>query len=299
MRIFIFRFLAFSLIFISFVSILYVFSDLYLKNRMKYFLGISNNITIVFAGDSNVECDINDHEIPNSINIAQSGEAYMYSYFKLKSMLKFNKQIKVVYLSFSFHTLDKETDQIRLFDDEVLIEKNKFYNYLLETPERELLFTKNPKSYLLGIRDFTVENLKTIGKSYSSGKMINFGGYKYLDRNKLQENIKINNSRPNVPFHFQRGEYQIDYLNRISALCHQNNIKLILINTPKHKSYTESIKPHIKFYKQIFKNVLEKDSLLDFSQMSFSDSCFADVSHLNYKGASIFSKFLKTKIHPN
>jgi len=81
-----------SLLFLSYHSI---------KSIKPKLLKIENNIRFVFAGDSNVECDVNDNMISNSINIAQSGEAYLFTFAKLRSFLEYNPQIKTI--SWGFH----------------------------------------------------------------------------------------------------------------------------------------------------------------------------------------------------
>lgn len=297
MRYLVLRISIFAVAFILFIGSMYIISDLYLNLRKQYFLKLKSNINIVFAGDSNIECAVNDSLIPNSVNIAQGGEAYLYTYVKLKSLLKYNKQIKTVFLGFSFHTLNQSREKTWLFEEDFVLEKNKYYNYLLGNRERSLIFRTSPKIYVQGIRDYTFTNFISVAKSYYSKNIINFGGYKFLDRNKLQENIKLNKSKPDSVFHFEEGKYQIEYLKRISDLCKENKIKLILLNAPKHITLTKSFNYNKSDYGFAVSSILENDSLLDLSSLYFQDSCYADVTHLNYKGARIFSELLSEKIY--
>lgn len=294
---FILRISLFIIAFIAFASALYIVSDICINFRKQHFLALKKNITIIFSGDSNIECAINDSLIPHSINIAQSGEAYLYTYVKLKALLEYNKQIKTIFVGFSFHTLDKSYDDLWLFDNEFVIEKNKSYNYLLGLNEKKIIFMNNPKSYLQGITECIKENFVVIGKSYFSGTINNFGGYRYLVRDKLQKNIALIDSLKKNDFHFDEGKNQIKYVKLISDLCRQNNVKLILLNVPKHKVYTKSFNYNIKDYGMTVQSVLMQDSLLDLSAMPLNDSCYGDVTHLNYKGAIVFSRYLNARIH--
>ena len=61
---------------------LILLSDFAVKKRKPELLHISNQIDMVFSGDLHVECSVNDFVFANSLNIAQSGEAYLT--FKLK-----------------------------------------------------------------------------------------------------------------------------------------------------------------------------------------------------------------------
>jgi hypothetical protein len=297
MKRFISRVSIFIILFVSFVGSLYILSDIYLNQRKQYFLKLNSNVRMIFAGDSNVECAINDSIILNSTNIAESGEAYLYTYSKLKALFDYNNQINTVFLGFSFSDIEKGTEDRWLFDNGSIIEKNKSYNYLLDYPERALILKGNPKSYIQGIRDYTMANIIAILKSYRPNKNIDFGGYKYLIRDKLQENIKRYNSSKD--YAFQEGKYQVKYLRMISELCHQKSVKLILFNAPKHKYYTSTINPDLKKRWISIRNSLENDSLLDISSISLPDSCYGDLTHLNYKGAKIISKYLNEKISLN
>ncbi len=293
MKQFILRISLLIIILVSFISFLYLISDFYLNYRKQYFLKLKSNIDIVFAGDSHVECALNDSLIPNTINIAHSGEAYMYTYVKLKTLLKYNPQIKTIFLSFSPYKLDKKMEDLWLFNDEFVIEKNKSLNYLLTWQERKLIFENNPKIYLEGIRDYTISNFTAIIKSYLLKKLINFGGYKFLVRDELQENISKNDTARHN--HFEKGIYQLKYLVLISELCHQKSVKLILIDTPKYKTFKTD--KNITLYWDSVSKITRFDSVLDVSRMFYPDSYYGDVTHLNYKGAEVFSKYLKEKIY--
>lgn len=291
---------AFFIILVSlFLSVSYFLADFLIKQREQKLLKIKDDIKIVFAGDSNVECAVNDSLISNSINIAQSGEAYLYTYVKLKSLLEYNDQINTVFLGFSFVDLIKDTEERWLFRDDFVIEKIKTYNYLLNNSEKFLIIKNNPKAYLTGTKESIISNFFSFLKSYTSevpkGKILNFGGYERVVLDKLQEDIKLNAfSEQNI----EMGLLQEKYLKIISFLCQQKSIKLILINTPKHQYYSTRFNKGIKNNWFLVRNSLSQDSLLDLSSLSMPDSCFYDMDHLNYKGAKIFSDYLNNILHP-
>jgi len=297
MRRFIVNCALFIILVLAFLMGSYILADSSIKQRKQELLKIRDDIKIVFAGDSNVECAINDSLIPNSINIAQSGEAYMYSYVKIKSLLEYNDQINTIFLGFSYLDLIKDTEERWLFKDEFVIEKIRTYNYLLSNSEKSLIIKKNPKAYLIGTKECIISNFLSFLKSYSSeilkGKIINFGGYERVVLDKLQEDIKINAFSEQL---FEKGLLQEEYLKRISFICQQKSIKLILINTPKHQYYSTRFNKEIKNNWLLVRNSLSQDSLLDLSTLTMPDSCFYDMDHLNYKGAIIFSSYLNSKL---
>ena len=66
---------------------------------------LSKGTKILIIGDSHVECAINDDLFENSINFAQSGDNYMYSFTKLKAFKENNPDLKQVILSYSYFNI--------------------------------------------------------------------------------------------------------------------------------------------------------------------------------------------------
>lgn len=279
---------------------LFLLSDLAIKQRKDQLLEIGDDINIVFAGDSNVECAINDSLIENSINIAQSGEAYMYSYIKIRSVLESNDQIKTIFIGVSPGNLSRETEVRWLFRDDFVIEKITLYNYLMHLNEKMLIIKQNPKAYFKGLSKSVTGNFQTVINTVFSGshdgRIINFGGYEYLVRDKLQEALKMHLSTP-PNSKFERGLIQEKYLKMISDLCLQKSIKLVLLNTPKYYRYDAIDDESERLNWLSCLKSLPAGSLLDLSTLNLPDSCYADLNHLNYRGARIFSEFLNEKLH--
>lgn len=292
------KLLLFILIISSLVTGIVILSDFMIKSRMRHLLPLCKEICYVFAGNSTIECAVDNRRIKHTVNIAQAGEAYMYTYGKLKALLSENEQIKTVFLSFSFADILMEKEESWLFSDYFIIEKVQYYNHLLEKPEKELLLCKNPRAYIKGVIKSAVRNSESVLLSYrrtdNAVSIPNFGGYKHLDRDKLDADpgLEMNGSTAQSP-------YQIKYLKLISELCHERSVLLILLNPPKHKSYTSSVNKEIKDNWTNVRESLAADSLLDLSEFTLHDSCYADLSHLNYRGARIFSDHLDSLLNPD
>jgi hypothetical protein len=298
MQQFLIKTILFIILVISITTGIYLLSDFSLKQRKQNLLKIGDDINIIFAGDSNVEGAVNDSLISNSMNIAQSGEAYLYTYVKLRNLLEYNSQISTIYLGFSFQDLLKSTEERWLFQDQFVIEKIKYYNYLLGNPEKTMIIKHNLISFLRGSVESILNNFMVLLKSYSSEglnrKIINFGGYEYIEKYKLQEDIKLNSFSEH---RFEKGSIQEMYLKMISQLCRQKSIRLVLFDTPKHKYFATRFDKETKNYWLSLHKSLPQDSLLDLSMFILPDSCFYDMDHLNCKGAVIFSRYLNEKLH--
>jgi len=283
----------------SIVAGLILLSDLAIKQRKQQLLQISEDINMVFTGDSKVESAVDDNLIANAINIAQSGEAYLYSYVKIRSLIECNDQIKIIFIGFSPENFLMETEEKWLFGDISVIEKIKSYNYLLNYSDKSLIIKHNSEAYLKGLTKSIFRNILSYFKTFSSkdinGRPINFGGYSHLERDKLQQDIKIMNL--NKENSFEKSLIQERYLRMISELCRQKSVKLILLNTPRYKYYNMNINEQVWQNWLSVRNSLPGDSLMDFSTFSLPDSCFGDLSHLNYKGAELFSQYLNELLH--
>jgi hypothetical protein len=297
MKRFLFNLTLFFIILGSLVFGITKLSDFLINQRKKQILTINKDITKLFSGDSNVECAINDSLIANSLNIAQSGEAYLYTYVKLKSILDYNPQIRTIFVGISYADLLKDTEERWLFNQGFVIEKIGAYNYLMNYPEKSVIIKNEPKAYFRGLMKSVFSNLKTFSKSFSvsGGKIENFGGYEYLNRDKLQ--VELMNAKAVEDKPHPEGLIQTEYLYKISKLCQQKSVNLVLLNTPKHNSYFLDVQADVKKTWLAVRHTLVKDSLMDFSAMSFPDSCYGDITHLNHRGAKLFSQFLNKRLN--
>lgn len=298
MKKFLIKFIIFAALVILIFAGLVLSSEYVISKRKTQLLTLSDEIHYVFAGNSAVECAVNDSIVKHSINIAESGEAYLYSFVKIKALAETNRQLKAIFLGYSFADLLLEKEETWVFSDEFITEKVQYYNFLLGPSEIKLLFSNNPRAYFKGLMKSVFNNissaLKTNSKPKSPGQLINFGSYKYLIRDKLQVDpgVDIYNRGPVL-----RSVQQERYLKMISEVCRDHSISLVLFTTPKHKSYTDNLGAENRQIWLDVRNALASDSLLDLSTYSLPDSCFGDLSHLNYRGAKQFSVFLDDLIN--
>ena len=290
----------FTVIIVTLIAGMVVSSDYLINRRGGKFLSINKDTYFVFAGNSTVECSIDDRLIDHSINIAQAGEAYLYSYAKIKALLKQNEQIRYVFISYSYADLLFEKEETWLLSDYFMVEKVQYYHYLLDKQEKELLIKSNPAAYLRGVIKSIVKSFETVARSFTTeghGNSIpNFGGYKRLERDKLNVDPDIETGENEK---VRQSSNQIRYLRMISELCQQRSVKLVLLNPPKHQSYNGNVDPDIKQLWLDVRHSLPADSLLDLSGFLMPDSCFGDLSHLNYRGAKVFSQHINEILDPD
>lgn len=125
-------------------------------------------------------------------------------------------------------------------------------------------------------------------------KAIKFGRYLYLKRNKLEEAINRFEPEKNI---VALSELHIKYLVKIIEFCKEKNIQLIFITTPHHKYFLEKNNSYIQTINSYIYSFVGNHTYLDFSSFKFpSDEYYGDLTHLNYKGATYFSKSIKDSL---
>jgi hypothetical protein len=252
---------------------------------------IQDNKNILILGDSHTQCAINDSVFKNAINLSESADSYFYSYVKLKRILANNSQIDTLVLGYSTHNISKNQDawfkdsQINgfklpiyfyLFDNEDMIEFIKINP--LQVPKNAMIIVKRNFSHMY--REYHKESINKFG----------IGGFLPLTEKHNNPSLSANKNIKNRRKEFSA--IDIEFLKKIYALCKKNKIKVILLNTPTIETKKSSKAFYQKKYFSFAKEELSNATLMDFSELSVTKDKFADNSHLNSKGAILFSKFL-------
>lgn len=246
----------------------------------------------LIMGDSHPMTCIDPSFFKNARNISRPNEPYAATYFKLLYLLK-HHQIDTLILGFSPHNISDVNDK-KFMDD--LWSGNMFKmlypitslknyanheinktNYVLVLFKHMLLFpTKNHHRYLG-----------------------NFLGRKGI--------LKRNNSNPidRIKTHYfynnkdsKISTLSLSYLDSIIKISNEHKLKVILVNSPLHSMYNDLIPSTFKDeYKMHQERLKEKDVIIfDFSDYIHSDEYFADIDHVNIKGAKLISLQLKNSL---
>lgn len=258
------------------------------QNPERYTLATS--IENIVLGHSQPECGLNDSLIAHTQNLSQGGEAYFYTYTKLKKLIEVNPHLKTVYLSFSNNQLEKKMDEWT-YDDLFINDKYPAYFFAMDLEEKKVLWKANPKAVLQSEQLLLKNNLVDLVKY--KGKIrpeTYWGNYLYLEREKTDSLIRVNYIQTIVK---ERGEgiseINLTYLKKIVDWCNEQNIQLLFYRTPMHpvlrSTYDE------KAFDSIRKKHFSTIPFLDCIDFPLSNQEFGDFDHLNYKGARKFSTF--------
>jgi hypothetical protein len=273
--------------FVLLVITLDLLSSEFYRNKIAFKLPLSSHYIAV--GHSHLECSLNDSLINNFTNTAQSGESYFYTYFKTKNIIENNTDIKTVFISFTNNQVSISDDK-KIWGDLYLNAKYYKYASLLEPKDKWVLLKNNP---LATVRATSLPLQKRFRSVLSDKETFSktVGGYLYLVRNKTDsivnsKNIDKNNLSKTEALKIS--ETNIVYLKRLIDYLKKHDIQVLFIRAPLHP-YHESLSfesDFIEFRKTKFPEI----TFLDFSKFPITNSEFGDLGHLNFEGATKFSK---------
>lgn len=248
----------------------------------------------LILGDSQTECSIDDSVFKSSLNLSSSASPYFYSYLKLKNILNNGENsIETVLLSFSYHNIFRPIDDRWLLNDKHIRSKaGRNGLFLMEWPDFYFLLKLKPIA-LFGsfpelIKSSFKNNIKYVfgDRKYED---LSLGRYKNPEEGDLAEAIKNFQNEENNN-NYEISELESLYLKKIVELCRDNDIRLIFINTPKHKFLEESLPDKIGHFRSFYENNFSDVAFLDFYGYDLGDDYFNDLRHLNGEGALFFSE---------
>lgn len=255
--------------------------------------------TMVVIGDSHSECAFNDSIINGLVNFSQAGESYFYSYFKIKKIIDQNPNLKTLLIEISNNQIKKDTDR-RIWGDKYLPFKLPVYGVFMDVKSINLLMENNSEGFRSSIFPLIKNNTKMLfrGLDYSG----EIGGYHYLKttlNDSIAEydafeddiiNVKDSSSATNISEIFE-----LKYLREIIKYGESKGLRVFLIRSPLNEKY-EGFENEIDFKDKLTSEFPDIE-LLDFAYFPLSNEQFADLSHLNYKGAKLFSTWFNRLVH--
>ncbi|MBK9099375.1 MAG: hypothetical protein IPM14_14920 [bacterium] len=280
-----------TILFFSFLLSIVIAAFILLNLYHELFLNevrLNSNINTVFIGDSHIQTAIDDRLIENSINISSTAESYYYSYYKLRRYLSSNPQIKRIYLGFSYHNFSNYYDDYINGKHSVNVTSGFFF--VLPIAERIKCLTWNAHQPIIYLKKIFTSDISKLLKIEHEGYINNFKNVSASEEemNKKLADQYYSNGKVNG-----YSNINLDYLDRIIALCKENKIELIFLSTPLHPYYRERI-PDVfrKKYNELKES--KKIKLVDLSTFSLPIDCYIpDGVHVSQRGSVIISELLQ------
>ena len=249
----------------------------------------------VFVGDSHIQNGINDELINNSINFSQNGESYYFSYQKLKKVIALNKQVKTVFLGFSYHNLSSYYDDYIFgkFNNEIASR----YFFILPMSEKIKFIKCNLGNEMLFLKNIFEKGIVNVIRKKDRYSFLGYyqNGFQNVQSRKISMDKRIRLQFFNETKIANFSTVNINYLNKIIVLCKQNKIDLIALNTPLDPYYKSKIpQKFLDKYNQIIET--QKLSVIDFHNLKFRKIDFIkDGDHVSTEGSLLISKFLNNQ----
>lgn len=244
---------------------------------------IEKGVSAVIAGDSHTMWALDDSALPGVRNISLNAEGYHYTYKKLRFLFSHEPSIKVLYLGVSYHNFSN------YFDDYIYgnLASHFIHRYLglLSMADFTELAEANPGGIMSMSRAMVLRGLPAGLKERCS-----FYGRFPTKRQTQTFNIESTRERLRDQF-FRDGQLRdesqsnLRYLNAILQLARTRDVRVVLLKTPLHPSYSEGV-PRV--YKTRFADFVERSGAeyYAFDDAVLPDSDFLpDGDHLNYRGA--------------
>ncbi|MFT5779302.1 MAG: hypothetical protein ACI837_002259 [Crocinitomicaceae bacterium] len=259
-----------------------------------HFYKIDDTIKYIVVGDSHPECAYNDSVIDDFMNVAQSAESYFYTYIKTKKILANNPNIETVFIEFNNGQLRKGIDN-STWDDRHLILKFPKYGIAMDWRDYSLLAKNNP-SGLFAAQSLTIKNNFTyLANENRTMNTYEWGAYQRLTNNGAKRLKEFENVE--VILDTTRTEYSktnVHYLLKTIDVCKEFDVEVVLIRSPVHEKYMGRVN-EITF-RHIQKRYLKGIEFLDYWNYSLEDTQFADLHHLNNRGALQFSLYFNEEL---
>lgn len=240
-------------------------------------------------GHSHSECAYNDSLIQGFKNLSSSGEAYYYTYHKIRKILESNDSVKTIFVEYTNDQIQPGMD-VWTWGDEYMYRHYPRYAAFIGFEDIGVLLSNNWRSTLnLQSRSFKNNILFLAMNRRSYVEALGWGRYLYLSRDKTDSLLNVINDRGVISKEDQdTSATNIQYLKKIIDVCSENNVSVYLIRSPIHKANPLLNEPK---FRVILNQHFPEVTFLDFKDFPLDNDQFGDLEHLNHKGARIFSLF--------
>jgi hypothetical protein len=253
---------------------------------------LDENIHTVLIGDSHIQMTLNDSVLPNTKNLSRNAETFLFSYYKLATLLQQNPSLKRVFLGYGYHSLSNNNDNYTfgMYSKDIATR----YFFILPLAIQTKMMATNGQ-----VLPSFIKNALGLGWSNINPKQdYSFlGFYENTFKNAAVQYESIEKGLQNM--YFDKGtmrpfsEDNIFYLQEIVNLCKSKNVQLTLVNTPIHPKYKSGIPSEYKhrYYSIVKDNNL---TLFEFDNLVLTDSCFVtDGDHVSVNGSLLTTDYFK------
>lgn len=275
------------------VLMLLLFSLNYINNKAMTDYKVNTGVQSLFIGDSHVQCAVNPAWLTDAVNLSQSSESIIFSYFKVKYILQNNPAVKKIYLGFSYHNISSYEDDFTY--GEYAYDITSRYFFILPPEQKKEIVKHNLKELPKFLGKLLINGSNTLVAKKENYSFL--GSYKNEYKNVAASKQSMDD-RLFLQF-YENGNLRgfsavtIEYLNKITLLCKEKNIELVILKTPLHQYYKGKIP--VKFIEK-YDSLTSQNKLnvIDFSNLILNDSCYLpNGDHVSERGALLTTNVFK------
>ena len=244
---------------------------------------LSESKNIIAIGNSHGQDAINDSILANWANECRSAEMNFGTYAMLQHLLAENKIDTLVLPMIDFYGYDDKsvTTQYLFFETSRLV-----------SADSETLRDLWHQNWGGMVSFMMINDISTMLQP------IEIGGYQNWHHQGLRAQLTDKELHlaqagrtkcPDKPW--SQYVLQRKYMSRILQLCQQKGVKVVVLNYPKYRYDRYMDLAEVNRYYAAFGDSI---TIADYQDFAFPDtSCYANVTHLNYRGATIFCNHLR------
>jgi hypothetical protein len=275
-----------------FLGYAFIFISLMVMMKQKANFKFESPKKIVILGHSHTECAFNEKYLLQTKNLAQSGEAYLFSKIKLAQVIKHNPEIEEVWIEFSNNQLIPQMDQW-MYGDIFLEHRFPVYAPFMSIKDHLFILRHNVKGYIMGT-SLAIKKifLRWINQEFEMIQALEANTRiweEYIEkphRYALQQKVNCN-PKPHI---LEVSLDHITYLMETIQMAKMNGKRVTILRSPLH--HNSSLYCIEKEYQFILSRIMNACHLMDLSGIQTTDKDWLDPQHLNEKGAEKLSKMM-------
>lgn len=273
-------------------SICIVGSSKLISDKSSFVL-VEQPKTVIF-GHSHAQCAYNDSIIPNFKNLSGYGEAYFYTFTKVKKVLEANSEIELVFIEFTNNQLYTRTEDW-ISSNEVMQNILPVLYPFIDRRQHLSLVKRNPFGYAYSSVLAFKKNAKRFGQD-DLDMTDEIGNYFATDKCLMDSLLAIENAADDEEgfLTVNPPKENLDYLRKLIDLVKKDGRTVCLIRSPQHPKYI-GLRNEATF-QRVLKEQFNDIPFIDLNNFPLEKTDFADLEHLNIYGAEKVSNWMKDTI---
>lgn len=257
---------------------------------------IPENYSGLILGNSHTACGFDDQYLDGYLNLGRVTEAYMYTYIKLREIIKQNPQLKTVFIEFDNIQIEEGWINKWLYTDGHTARFLPRYQAFMSNSELSLIAQKKPLSFISLQHLYISEGLifaRNPEFTYLQKGVI--GGNSRHETSHADSLMQVSPAVPLLPAEDTNlSELNLHYLRKAIEVCRENSVQVILIRLPVKEKF--ELWQNENAFQQIVSQQFADVPFIDLQNFPLDISDFYDLDHLNIYGSEKVSQLLNQSI---